>query len=231
MEYLIGGDLSTLLGIFGVFNENMTKFYIVQVIAALEYLHSNGIIHRDIKPDNILIDASGYIKLTDFGLSSIQGMANDSRSQNDCLGTPDYLAPELLMGLAHGPEVDFWALGICMYEMLTGTPPFNSDDPNAIFKAILSGSNIFINSYIYLLDIEWNVPGINDGLSSVGKDFLMKILNHAIDKRLKDIQKIKSHKWFKGIDWNNVPYNFKTVPFVPSPDNRKDTSYFDCMFN
>jgi tRNA A-37 threonylcarbamoyl transferase component Bud32 len=140
MEYLIGGDISSLLQAFGTFEESMARFYIAEAVLALEYLHSNSITHRDIKPDNMLINAEGHLKLTDFGLSRISDMesstsesaappilpvsatSTNSRASRKfhnsrLLGTPDYLSPELLLGLGHGPSVDWWALGICLFEV------------------------------------------------------------------------------------------------------------------
>jgi serine/threonine protein kinase len=168
MEYMIGGDLSTLLQAHGVLSEAWVRIYMSEAITALDYLHSNGIIHRDIKPDNMLIDEGGHLKLTDFGLSSIMlpENANAEKASGDAsppsehtkhhrkrssgnyfhpespvqprplLGTPDYLAPELLLGVKHGPAVDWWALGICMYEFLYGMPPFTAESPEAIFRRI-----------------------------------------------------------------------------------------------
>jgi len=168
MEYMIGGDLSTLLQAHGTFPEEWVRIYMSEAITALAYLHSNGVIHRDIKPDNMLIDEHGHIKLTDFGLSSIMIPGTDidemssstpnppteymrhhrKRSSGNyfhpespvqprpILGTPDYLAPELLLGVKHGPAVDWWALGICMYEFMYGIPPFTAESPEAIFRRI-----------------------------------------------------------------------------------------------
>ena len=206
MEYLIGGififlnylgDLASLLAAWGVFPDNMARFYTAEVTLALEYLHKNGITHRDLKPDNILLNEEGHIKLTDFGLSRISVPGQEStfngvstsetltrlnamstRSRNNVerkitqkgkmketgsyynessenyspvqksfrdrastrhhlLGTPDYLASELLLGFEHGHEVDWWSLGICLYEWLHGFPPFTDETPEAIFSNIL----------------------------------------------------------------------------------------------
>lgn len=170
MEYLIGGDLSSLLQATGYLEEPIAKFYIAEAIAALEYLHSNSIIHRDIKPDNMLIDQCGHLKLTDFGLSKIMvnedmekvssksaTLLNESTNpvlsrtpskkalNRAVLGTPDYLAPELLLGLDHTPAVDWWALGICLFEFLVGYPPFTDSSPEKIFRNILNNRKFNAN--------------------------------------------------------------------------------------
>jgi serine/threonine protein kinase len=175
MEYVVGGDLGSLLRIMGTFNENMTRIYSGEATLALEYLHQNGIIHRDIKPDNMLITREGHLKLTDFGLARInvaetQGGATtimrrrktsrldpnmrnnihalpanneEGHEAKNALGTPDYLAPELLLGVGHTVAVDWWALGVCIYEFLYGVPPFNDDTPEQIFANILSRNPLF----------------------------------------------------------------------------------------
>ncbi|KAJ1926216.1 hypothetical protein IWQ60_003997 [Tieghemiomyces parasiticus] len=192
MEYLIGGDLGSLVQGMGGFAPAMARFYAAETALALHYLHTNGIIHRDLKPDNILIDGRGHVKLTDFGLSQIRVKGADPRllaaptagrayeagngassvpswlalanatspasetpprhppthstptdrtmSDRDprFLGTPDYLAPELLLGTGDDHAVDWWAFGVCVFEFLTGYPPFTDDSPAAIFRNILN---------------------------------------------------------------------------------------------
>lgn len=121
LEYCPGGELFNLLSQKYSFNTYQTQFYAAQIVLALEYLHSKDIIYRDLKPENVLIDSDGYIKLTDFGLSKRNVSSNNAKS---ICGTPEYLAPEVLFKEGHGKLVDFWTLGAIIYEMFTGQPPF-----------------------------------------------------------------------------------------------------------
>ncbi|RIA89387.1 serine/threonine protein kinase 15, partial [Glomus cerebriforme] len=255
MEYLIGGDLSSLLQNFERFEEEMARMYTAEVVLALEYLHNNGITHRDLKPDNMLITSEGHIKLTDFGLSRIsipekssltfvkeENDGNDKKSftknngksstksltdnksttntaskllkkQNRqsskaLLGTPDYLAPELLLGIGHTTAVDWWSLGVCLFEFLVGYPPFNDDTPQTIFKNILNHA------------IQWPPEGF---LSAEAKDLISKLLNQDPEKR-PSLSEIKAHPFFKDIDWEHIRQ--QPAPFVPNPEDEQDTSYF-----
>ncbi|TPX32831.1 hypothetical protein SmJEL517_g04161 [Synchytrium microbalum] len=265
MEYLIGGDLSTLLSALGTFDEDMTKMYAGEVTLALEYLHANGITHRDLKPDNMLINQEGHIKLTDFGLAritvqdkesalsaespeemlhhlqhlntlarrtNVRRLTEESSSvapdgplspenahlrrpsrrvrheSKALLGTPDYLAPELLLGLGHGPAVDWWALGICIFEWVVGFPPFSDESPEAIFRNILNH------------DIEWP----EDGIPTDIKSLIMGLLNPDSHTRFKGPQ-IRAHPLFTGVDWDHL--RKQTAPFVPTPHDDMDTGYFE----
>ena len=121
------------------------KFYVSQIILAISYLHQNGIIYRDLKPENVLIDRDGYIKLTDFGLSK-QNIFDNYSATSFC-GTPEYLEPEIIEHLGHGKAVDWWSLGAITYEMLVGVPPFYSKDRDKLFRNIKTG-NVKYPSYL-----------------------------------------------------------------------------------
>lgn len=209
MEYLRGGDLHSLLKKEGYFEENIVRQYTAEIVLALEYIHSLKIVHRDLKPDNILIGNDGHIKLTDFGLSEIGLYQSDfflddiiqdkdNKSPNtplqqeednlEIFGTPDYLAPELLLGIEHSFGVDLWALGVLIFELLTGCPPFNDQSPEDIFDNILS------------LDIPWPEEGL---LPESGIDLIKKLLVLDPKERL-NIQQVKNHKFFSNVNWKNI---------------------------
>ena len=132
-ELLKGGDLFTLHRHVGNFNAKQTEFYGAQVVAIFEYLQSKDIVYRDLKPENIMVQADGYLKLIDFGFAKVI----KKRTYTIC-GTPEYIAPEILLNEGHGKAVDWWTLGILLYEMLAGYPPFQADDPMDIYRKIIN---------------------------------------------------------------------------------------------
>lgn len=244
MEYLIGGDLYSLLRNVGCLDEHISRIYIAEVVLALEYLHSLGVVHRDLKPDNLLIAHDGHIKLTDFGLSKV-GLINSTddlsgpaacetlfsngdlnNSQNNCehsqpkehrqkrsaVGTPDYLAPEILLGTGHGSSADWWSTGIILFECLTGVPPFNADHPQRIFDNILNRK------------IPW--PRIPEDMSHDAKDLIDKLLTEDPGLRLgaKGAVEVKKHSFFKDVNWDTLAK--QKAAFVPNPESPHDTSYF-----
>lgn len=341
MEYLIGGDLSSLLAVFGTFDISMTKFYAAEVCLALEYLHSNGIIHRDLKPDNMLITVDGHIKLSDFGLSRISvpeqenfsnkgtkemmgrlstmtkrsnlsrifqaeqqinnnTTLNRNKSSNldiirsnsslnaiqltqnsstelpklsdsedeskapiqkgkstspnatlgrqatfqnslqsqltrkrritvnerrkdpdkEVVGTPDYLAPELFLGLGHGSAVDWWAFGVCIYEFLSGFPPFTDESPESIF------SNIMNNELMFPDFIE--EEGEENEFPEDVKDLITNLLQQ--DPKIRYGSKsVKQHVFFNDLSFDSVGDG--QAPFIPSPTDQTDTTYFDVRNN
>ena len=227
MEYLNGGDLSSLLNAFGSFPLEMTKTYVAQIVLALEYLHQLGVVHRDIKPENILISQTGHLKLTDFGLSRFiitdeerktshcfrkLGRAREQRSRIQ--GTPDYLAPEVILGQEHDQCVDWWALGVTCYEMLVGVPPFNDETYDKVFGRILDGV------------VEW--PCDEDALPFEAMKFIADLLKANPSERLgaKGAAEVKAHDFFKDFNWDT--FLNEPQPFVPNAD-LIDTSYFDSI--
>jgi serine/threonine protein kinase len=137
MEYLSGGELFFHLSQQGVFSENRSRFYIAEIFLGLDYLHSRGIIYRDLKPENVLLDDEGHIKLTDFGLSKDGQEDPNSKTFTFC-GTPEYLAPEIIKNQGYNKKVDYWSLGAVLYYMLSGAPPFYSRNKNEIFRKVLT---------------------------------------------------------------------------------------------
>ena len=138
MDYACGGELFTLLRKEGQFLNDVALFYTVEAVLALEYMHSLNVVYRDMKPENLLIGADGHLKITDFGFAKVV----TDRTYTLC-GTPEYIAPEVIKNEGHGKSADWWALGILIYEMLIGTPPFYDNSPMKIYEKILEGDLFF----------------------------------------------------------------------------------------
>ena len=138
LEFCGGGELFTYLRGCGRFDPPQCSFYTAQVTMIFEYLHSKNVVYRDLKPENLIINSDGYLKLTDFGFAKIA----EGRTYTLC-GTPEYLAPEILLSKGHGKPADWWTLGVLLYEMIAGIDPFSDEDPMAIYQKILKGKFIF----------------------------------------------------------------------------------------
>ncbi|KAM7177441.1 cAMP-dependent protein kinase catalytic subunit PRKX [Macrochelys suwanniensis] len=209
MEYVPGGELFSYLRNMGRFNNSTGLFYSAEIICAIEYLHSKEIVYRDLKPENILLDKEGHIKLTDFGFAK----KLVDRTWTLC-GTPEYLAPEVIQSKGHGRAVDWWALGILIFEMLSGFPPFFDDNPFGIYQKILAGKIDFprhLDLYV--------------------KDLIKKLLVVDRTRRLGNMKNgaddAKRHRWFRSIDWDAVPQRKLKPPIVPKVSNDGDTSNFE----
>ena len=194
MEYIPGGELFKLLRKVKRFNEESAKFYLSEVLLAIEFLHKKmKVIYRDLKPENILLTEKGHVKITDFGLSK-----KTEEKTYTMVGTIEYLAPEVLTKAGHTNAVDYWGMGILLYEMLAGYPPFTA--PNRNFEEIEK------------LIME-NKPFFPDYFPKEAVDLIKKLMNSDTEKRLgvQEINDIKNHKFFKGVDWSNV-LNLKVTP-------------------
>ncbi|KAL3328566.1 hypothetical protein AABB24_035948 [Solanum stoloniferum] len=251
MEYLPGGDMMTLLMRKDTLTEDEARFYVAETVLAIESIHIHNYIHRDIKPDNLLLDRYGHLRLSDFGLckpldcstleekdfaggdsahgaSRSDGSSAPKRTQQEQLqhwqknrrtlaystvGTPDYIAPEVLLKKGYGMECDWWSLGAIMYEMLVGYPPFYSDDPMSTCRKI-------VNWKSHLKFPE------EAKLSSEAEDLIGKLLCH-VTQRLgsNGADEIKVHPWFRGIDWDRI-YHIDAA-FIPEVTDELDTQNFE----
>ena len=210
LPFINGGEMFTHLRNMKKFDEQLTKFYAAQVTLALEYMHFLGFVYRDLKPENILIDKDGYLRVTDLGFCK---KIDEERTYTLC-GTPEYLAPETILSQGYSFSVDWWALGVLMYEMSAGYPPFFARDPMKIYEKIVSG--------------RFSCPST---FSKPLKDLLKHILEVDRSKRYGVIaggaKNIKTHIWFKGFDWDGVLQRRGRPPFVPKVSGADDTSNFD----
>ncbi|MQM00880.1 hypothetical protein Taro_033620 [Colocasia esculenta] len=251
MEYLPGGDLMTLLMRKDTLTEDEARFYVGETVLAIESIHKHNYIHRDIKPDNLLLDRNGHMKLSDFGLckpldcSTLEekdfvGKNHSGPLQTDgqpslpkrtqqqqlqhwqrnrrmlaysTVGTPDYIAPEVLLKKGYGMECDWWSLGAIMYEMLVGYPPFYSDEPMSTCRKI-------VNWRTHLKFPE------EANLSAEAKDLISKLLCN-VDQRLgtKGVDEIKVHPWFRGVLWDQL-YQMEAA-FMPEVTDELDTQNFE----
>ncbi|XP_058119041.1 protein kinase C isoform X3 [Anopheles ziemanni] len=214
MEYVNGGDLMFQIQRARKFDEPRAAFYAAEVTLALQFLHRNGVIYRDLKLDNILLDAEGHCKLADFGMCK-EGITGDNLTSTFC-GTPDYIAPEILQELDYGPSVDWWALGVLMYEMMAGQPPFEADNEDDLFEAILRD------------DVLYPVWLSREAVSIL-KGFMTK--NSA--KRLgctDGENQIRSHPFFKDMDWEALEQRKVRPPFRPRVRSARDALNFDTEF-
>ncbi|WFD41809.1 non-specific serine/threonine protein kinase [Malassezia psittaci] len=277
MEYLPGGDCASLVKMLGELPEDWAKQYLAEIVNGLAYLHSTGVVHRDMKPDNLLIDQRGHLKLTDFGLSKFGLLGRQTRSQNETgadplrnkpssmapmsttwaqlpteeskertnanpaqkasvlpmaqnseayfhsmergpaakriVGTPDYLAPETIMGLGMDEfGVDWWAVGVILFEFLCGYPPFHASTPNQVFDKILTRS------------IDWDTDAF---ISDYARDLIERLICTERQERLgaRGVDEIRAHPFFEGIDWDHLTEG--DGPFVPKIEDAASTDYFD----
>ena len=215
MEYLPGGDLYSLLQKLGCLDEDVAKLYAMEILYALRFLHNKGIIHRDLKPDNIVVSSKGRLKLTDFGLSHL-GFENRQVPINEQLskaasfvGTPDYMAPEIILNQPHSLPVDYWSFGCIVYEFLFGIPPFHAETEEDTHRNILRGMIDFSDA----------------DCSDEALDLIRKLLVQQPAERLGakgGVDEILAHPWFKGLDIETAK-----PPFLPQLSSQTDTGYFE----
>ncbi|XP_075038670.1 microtubule-associated serine/threonine-protein kinase 4 isoform X3 [Mixophyes fleayi] len=226
MEYVEGGDCATLLKNMGPLPVDMARMYFAETVLALEYLHNYGVVHRDLKPDNLLVTSMGHIKLTDFGLSKVGLMSmttnlyeghieKDAREFLDkqVCGTPEYIAPEVILRQGYGKPVDWWAMGIILYEFLIGCVPFFGDTPEDLFGQVISD------------EINW--PEKDDAPPPDAQDLIALLLRQNPLERIGTggAYEVKQHPFFCTLDWNTLLR--QKAEFIPQLESEDDTSYFD----
>jgi len=207
-----GGELFTFMRMYDRLNTSAVKFFTTEIVSALSYLHNINIAYRDLKPENILLDKEGHVVITDFGFSKIM----TGKSWTMC-GTPEYLAPEILQGKSHSMAVDWWSLGILMYEMLIGHPPFLDTSLMGLYEKIIA------------CQIDWKDHLAN--LDDITKDLIQKLLQTDEELRLgggcDGSREVLEHQYFSDVNWSDVSKKSLRPPIVPCVNNDIDTRYFN----
>jgi serine/threonine protein kinase len=199
MDYVDGGELYKLIQSLGKLEPSQARFFASQIVLCFEYLHERNFIYRDLKPENVLIHTSGYLKLSDFGF--IKRLKDGERTYTIC-GTPEYLAPEIIMNKGHGKAVDWYTLGIFIYELLVGRCPFMNEDPFEIFKKIVQTKITFPKD-----------------MDKGAKSLIRHLTDHDLSKRYGNlkhgVEDIKRHRFFKDINFYSIITQAVTPSYIP----------------
>lgn len=198
LDFVNGGHLFFQLYKQGLFREDLGRIYAAEIISAVSHLHANGIMHRDLKPENILVDVDGHAMLTDFGLA--KEFKEDTRSNSMC-GTVEYMSPEIVLGKGHDKAADWWSVGILLFEMLTGKPPFTGNRQKIQQKIVKDKLKMpaFLSSEAH----------------SLLKGLLQKDPTKRLGSGLKGSDEIRDHKWFKPINWKKLEAREMRPSFRP----------------
>ncbi|XP_018599526.1 cGMP-dependent protein kinase 1 isoform X1 [Scleropages formosus] len=215
MEACLGGELWTLLRDRGSFDEAATRFFTACVVEALAFLHCQGIIYRDLKPENIILDQHGYAKLADFGFAKKVGLGK--KTWTFC-GTPEYVAPEVILNKGHDISADCWSLGILIFELLIGRPPFSESDPMKTYNVILRG-----------IDMVEFPKKITKSAINLIKRLCRDSPAERLGNQKNGVKDIQKHKWFEGFNWEGLCKGTLAPPFIPNVNGPLDTSNFDCF--
>ena len=200
LDYCAGGELFFHLSRYRRFPEHYTRFYTAELLLALGHLHSHGIIYRDLKPENVLLDSDGHVKLGDFGLAKA-GIEHPYKGATSLCGTPEYMAPEILQQMGHGFCVDYWGLGMLTYEMMTGLPPWYTTEDRAILYRRLKCAPLEIPPYF--------TPQVSS--------LVYQLLQRDPRRRLgvRGMRTVMAHEFFRGLDFRNLIYKRIEAPIRP----------------
>jgi serine/threonine protein kinase len=212
MDFINGGELFHHLSIEKRFSEERARFYVAEIVSGMEYLHKAGVIYRDLKPENLLLNGQGHIVMTDFGLSKEGLHAKDARTATFC-GTPEYLAPEIIKGDNYTKAIDWWSVGTLLYEMLTGLPPFYTEDEENMYHKIMTADLVI-------------PPFFSPEVADLIKQFLIR----DPAQRLQDPTKIRSHAFFSSISWEKLESLQIVPPFKPEVKSEEDVRNIDDEF-
>ncbi|KAI0172528.1 Pkinase-domain-containing protein [Hypoxylon sp. FL1284] len=219
LDYIPGGELFSYLRRHRRFPEEWARFYAAEIVLVLEYLHDHqgGVAYRDLKPENLLLDAQGHVKLVDFGFAKRLGSRDSRPSETYTLcGTPEYLAPEVIQNKGHTIAVDWWALGILIFEFLTGYPPFWHQNPIEIYKQIIEKPVVFPAD-----------PPISPNAQNIIRSFCTVDRSRRLGNLIGGTEQVKSHPFFEGIDWDALYNRQLRPPIQPNVRFLGDAQCFD----